>query len=303
MSKRILFTGLTGFIGSNIARELVKRGFLIYGLHRNSSSFKRLEDVCDSIIWINIQEKGWIDKFEKLKFDVLIHAAWDGISHSERDNWDIQMRNFEYSKLIFKIAIRYGVKRIISLGSQAEYGLYSEAVSESFVPLPIDAYGSIKLLTLYYLQSLAKSLSIEWYWIRIFSVFGRDENPEWLIPQVIIRLQNNETIELTEGNQIYDYLHTDDFVHNFLMVLSSSSDKSGVYNLCSGTGVEIKNLLKLIAAYLPESRGALDFGKIPYRINQNMFMVGTKNKFEYAFGEMKSTDLPRSLKKTIDYYL
>jgi nucleoside-diphosphate-sugar epimerase len=303
MSKKVLFTGVTGFLGSNIARELVNNGFKIYGLHRNSSSFERIKDIFDSITWINTEKNDWINELQKEEFDILIHSAWEGISAADRDDWTMQLKNFEFSKEIFNAAIKCNVSRIISLGSQAEYGIYNTKVSEDYAPMPYDAYGAVKLLTLYYLQNLVKKKNIEWYWIRVFSVFGRGENENWLIPKVIQKLQNNETIELTEGKQMYDYLHIDDFVKYTMKVLASSSDKSGVYNLCSGTGIEIKNLLYIIAAFFPEAYGILDFGKIPYRNNQNMFMVGANDKFESAFGEIRAADLKSSLEKTINYYL
>lgn len=300
--KVALFTGLTGFIGSNICRELIKRGFKIYGLRRSNSSFEKIKDVYKSITWINIQNNAWEDELNGEKIDVLIHSAWEGVSIDLRDNWEIQLKNFDFSRLVYKVAANHGASRIISLGSQAEYGRYSEIVSENLVPMPIDAYGAIKLLTLNYLQSFAQKVNIEWYWIRVFSVFGHDENDNWLVPHVIKKLRKKERIELTGCKQVYDYLHIDDFVNNFIRILISRSDNSGIYNLCSGKGVEIKNLLIQIAGHFPDSQSLLDFDKIPYRDNQNMFIVGNSDKFESVFGKMSKEDFNKSIEKTINYY-
>jgi len=301
-TKNVLFTGLTGFIGSNIARELLRFGYKIFGIRRENSSIDRIKDITESITWINVQKHGWEAELEEKKIDILIHSAWKGVSTTERDNWEIQLKNFEFSKLVYNVAASHGVDKIISLGSQAEYGQYKEMASENLVPQPLDAYGAVKLLTLNYLQSFARRTKIEWYWIRVFSVFGRGEKDNWIIPYVIKKLKKNEKIELTDGKQVYDYLHIDDFVKNFIKILTSRSDKSGIYNLCSGEGIEIKNLLIQIAEHFPNSKSLLKFGKIPYRENQNMFVVGNSAKFESAFGKMSKEDLKISIIKTINFY-
>jgi nucleoside-diphosphate-sugar epimerase len=302
MSKTVLLTGATGFLGSNIARELVKEGYKVYATYRNGSSFERIKDVYNLLTWIGIQNENWINEIEKEQIDTLIHSAWDGVSISSRDDWDMQLRNFEFSKLIFNVAVNCGVNKIISLGSQAEYGIHNEKVSESHVPLPCDAYGAVKLLTAYYLQNLASRFGKDWYWIRVFSVFGKGENETCLIPKVIRSLLNNEPISLTGGNQIYDYLYSDDFVTNFMKILTCKSQKPGIYNLCSGVGIEIKSLLNQIAAKFSNSQDLLRFGEIPYPNNQKMFMVGKSDKFEHSFGGMSISNLELSITKTLRFY-
>jgi len=302
MAKKVLLTGVTGFLGSNIARRLLHEGYRVIGTHRESSSFKRVNDIFNLITWININGNSWEEEIKKEKPEILIHAAWEGVSLSARNNWELQLKNFEFSKSVFNVSVDCDVKKIISFGSQAEYGIYSEKVSEKHLPMPNDAYGAVKLLILYYLQNLVKRDHKEWYWLRVFSVFGQGENENCLIPQVIRNLRNRETIKLTAGNQVYDYLYSDNFITNFMKILTEESDKSGIYNLCSGLGIDIKSLINQIATNFPDGKSLLDFGKIPYRDNQNMYMVGNSEKFESAFGKISSENLKDSIIKTINSY-
>lgn len=300
--KNVLITGSTGFLGSNITRFLAGNGYNIYATHRNNSSFKRCNDFYNSINWINTEDDNWKELNSDIKVDLLIHTAWQGISSNDRDNWEIQLSNFAFSKEIYEFAQKVGTKKIITLGSQAEYGMYNEKVNENYTPSPFDAYGSVKLLTLYFLKNFATNYKIDWYWIRVFSVFGRDENENWLIPGVIMNLLKGNPIELTEGQQKYDYLHCDDFIVNLYKVIESTTGNSGIYNLCSGNEIEIKALLDKLTDHIPGSQHLLNFGKIPYRKNQNMFMVGDNTKFESIFGPVSKKNLDTNLQKTISLY-
>jgi len=300
--KTVFITGATGFLGSNITRSLVEKEYHVYATHRNNSSFKRCKDFYDSIHWINIENAEWKESFSDIKVDILIHTAWQGVSSNERDNWEIQLSNFTFSKEIYEFAKFIGTKKIITLGSQAEYGIYNEKVNENFTPYPINAYGSVKLLALHFLRNFAIKEEIYWYWIRVFSVFGIDENENWLLPGVIKNLLKGKTIELTEGRQKYDYLHSDEFVKNLFKVIECNSNNSGVYNLCSGIGIEIKSLLNKLSQFIPDSKYLLNFGAIPYRKNQNMFMVGDNKKFESKFGRVYINDMDLNLQKTINLY-
>jgi len=298
----VLITGATGFIGSNIAKSLTDKGYKVFATHRNNSSFYRCKDFKNLVQWINVENPDWKEEHTDIQIDLLIHTAWQGVSAGERDNWDIQLSNFKFSKEIFEFAKSVNVKKIISLGSQAEYGIYNQKVDEEFTPVPVDAYGSVKLLTLYFLRNFATKENIDWYWIRVFSVFGTNENGNWLLPSVILNLLQGKPVELTEGNQKYDYMHSDEFVINLQKVIECHTDNSGIYNLCSGSAVEIKSLLNTLPKYIPDSEHLLNFGSIPYRLNQNMFMVGSNKKFERIFGPVYLENMDLNLQKTIKLY-
>jgi nucleoside-diphosphate-sugar epimerase len=298
----ILLTGATGFIGSHIAEFLVNKNHTIYATCRKSSDFKKCATFYEKVEWLNQDIDDWQQNVEHIELDLLIHTAWSGVSASQRNDWDIQLINFEFSKKIIEFSLQLNVKKIICLGSQAEYGLFDSKVTENETPYPIDAYGAIKLLTLYYLSNIADKQLINWYWLRVFSVIGQNENDSWLLPQVMSKLLLGSEIELTEGKQCYDYLYIDDFLSRLNLVIEASNNISGVYNICSGRSVEIKEMLILVAEKLNISSSKLLFGKIPYRENQNMFIVGSPDKFESGFGKLSFESLAETVSKITNYY-
>ena len=301
---KVLLTGATGFIGSNIAKSLLENGHQVYATHRTISSFEKCSSFIDKINWINTDLQDWKQQIKDINPDQLIHVAWGGIGAKERNNWDIQIKNFWFSKELFDLAKECGIKKVIGIGSQAEYGVYGYPINEETVPKPQDAYGATKTLTANYLRNLFENSQTEWYWIRIFSVFGEGENSEWLMPTVISKLLRKESIQLTPCEQKYNYLYIGDFLSNFMSVVNCLQNRSGIYNLCNKDSIELKELLLQIAEIMNISPEFLEFGKIRYRENQNMLIAGDNSKFINTFPSDLATSgrLREGLIKSIDYF-
>lgn len=301
---KILLTGATGFIGSNIAKTLMEKGYEVYATHRTSSSFEKCLPFKEKIHWINTDSCDWKEQIIEINPEQLIHTAWGGMEAEDRNNWDIQIRNFWLSKEYFDLAKKCGVKKVIALGSQAEYGKYGFPVNEATAPMPNDAYGAIKTLTANYLRNLFENTEAHWYWIRIFSIFGENENSNWLIPSVISKLIKLEPIPLTPCEQQYNYLYIEDFLSQFLSVIQSPENKSGIYNLCHSELIALKDLLLKIVNLMGVSQKLLQFGAIPYRSGQNMLIVGDNSKFRNCFANNDNPQfgLTDGLLKTIEYH-
>ena len=301
---KILLTGATGFIGSHIAKGLLDQGYLVFALHRTTSSFEKCISFKEKINWINIDTPNWKEQIKALNLDQLIHVAWGGIEAAARNNWNIQIRNFALSKEFFDLAIECGIKKIIAFGSQAEYGNYGYPVDETTVPMPNDAYGAIKTLASHYLRNLCENTTIEWYWIRVFSVFGEGENSGWLIPSVISKLLKGEPVQLTSCEQQYNYLYIQDFLSQFFSVVNCTENYSGIYNLCNSESISLRDLLLQTANLMDIPQKLLRFGAIPYRVGQNMLIAGENNKFRkhFAVNIGHQVGLTEGLKRTIENY-
>lgn len=74
---KVLLTGATGFIGSNIALDLVERQIDVYATHRTSSSFEKCLQFKNNINWLNTDESNWKESIKEIKPDILIHSAWE----------------------------------------------------------------------------------------------------------------------------------------------------------------------------------------------------------------------------------
>jgi len=296
---KILLTGATGFLGSHIAESLCEIGFDLLVTRRNSSLLDKCITFTKSVQWVNTDDDKWIERAIDFKPNIIIHAAWNGIENNKRDELQTQLSNIDFLYQLLKIAKESDTKKFISLGSQAEYGQFNEKVTEEYKVNPVGYYAVVKLACLEYLKSFCIYNNIEWYWLRVFSVIGKNDNSGCLVPMVIDKLKKNEAIDLTLGNQCYDYMYVNDFCNSLLKVINSTKNNSGVYNVCSGKPTKIKDLLVTIAAKLNKSLELLKFGVLPYRPNQTMFMVGDSDKFDATFGYCNTTTMEDMVAKLI----
>jgi nucleoside-diphosphate-sugar epimerase len=301
---KILISGSTGFIGSNIARKLLDGNHIVFATHRNTSSFEKCIQFKNKINWINTDSCNWKEQIKAIQPDQLIHVAWSGIDSENRNNWKIQIPNFWLSKDFFDLAKECSIKKVIGIGSQAEYGRYDFPVNEQTLLCPSDAYGAVKTLSANYLRNLFDNSMTEWYWVRVFSVFGESENEGWLIPDVISKLLKEEPISLTFCQQQYNYLYIDDIIDQIQLIVRCSENKSGIYNLCNSESISLKKLLIKITKLMGVSESLLQFGAIPYRTNQNMLIAGDNSKFKRCFAGDNDLQfsMTNGLKRTIEYY-
>lgn len=302
--KTILLTGATGFLGSHIAEILLKQGFKVIALKRAGSNLNRCNGFKNQIEWIECDHLNEIDsQIIHTKPEILIHAAWNGVKALDRDNWAEQEKNISFLVPLFEIVKKTNISKIIALGSQAEYGNFDSAVDENYNLNPNTAYGIAKVKASVLLKTFAEQNKVEWYWLRLFSIFGPKEDSGWLFPTAISHLIEQKKMPLTACEQKYDYLFTQDFASGILKVVECENNCSGIYNFSSNNSQKLKEILIDLEKRLSPNKKILLFGELPYRPNQVMHMQGNSDRFYETFKFQPTYSIYDGLNETIDYYL
>lgn len=299
---KVLITGITGFLGSHIAENLVSNDITVIGLKRKGSNIWRCQDFANKIHWVDIDDEGLFkEELKRHSFDTIIHGAWIGVESNDRDNWIVQSKNIPFLVELLDVAKEVGTEKFIFLGSQAEYGNIDGKISEEDKTQALNAYGSIKLACLEIVMTFCNTNDINWIWLRLFSLFGERENKNWLIPSLIQSMVNENQMDFTPGDQKYAYLYVKDFalLMNKLLVMSI---QSGIYNISSNKTRTIKSLIEDIRNSV-NPNFVLNFGALKYRNNQSMHMEGDILKLSSQIGEIEFTDYTIALQNTIKYYL
>lgn len=299
---KVLITGITGFLGSHIAENLISKGIIVIGLKRENSDLWRCNDFKNQIEWINIDEKGdYKNQLMKLPFDTIVHGAWIGVEASERDNWSEQIKNLAFLVEMLEVSKAKKINKFIFLGSQAEYGLISGKVSEIQEAKALNAYSSVKLACLQILRTYCVANSINWIWLRIFSLYGEKENDNWLIPSLIRSMTNQSHMDFSPGEQRYAYMYVKDFAH-IINKMVTKPVESGIYNISSNQTITIRFLIEAIKNMVrPDFQ--LNFGALNYREHQSMHMEGDMAKTFSQIGEVEFTDFNVALRNTLNYYI
>ena len=298
----ILITGITGFLGSHIARTLSASGIKVIGLKRIKSDTWRCRDFNNKVHWIDLDVHGnWREELKKLAPTVVVHCAWNGVEAKQRESWTEQATNIDLLIQLLEISKETSISKFIFLGSQAEYGVLHSKVSEQHICQPKGAYGAIKSAALQIVKAFCEENFIDWVWLRVFSVFGEMEGNNWLIPSLVRKMKTEMEIDLTAGEQRYAYLYASDF-SAIVTTIIKQPILSGVYNISSNKVYPLKTVLELIRDQV-NSNFQLNFGALSYRDNQSMHIEGDISKLSSQIDLPKLTDFEMALKKTINYYI
>jgi nucleoside-diphosphate-sugar epimerase len=298
---KIFITGISGFLGSQIAKQFLNKGQKIIATKRSNSNLWRCEDFIADIIWINTDETNWSTKIIDLKPQIIIHSAWNGVAANDRDDWEVQLSNLDFTLTILQVAKKCEVKKIIGFGSQAEYGNFSGIIDENYQLKPNSAYASSKIAVSQIINDFCSINKINWYWFRLFSFFGELESNNWFIPTLIDKILKEQKMDMTPGEQKYAYMYVEDLA-NLITKIVHSNVKPGIYNISSSNAISLVEIANKILALINPQTSKINFGALQYRENQSMHIQGSTLKIERELGEkIVETDFNEALSKVVKY--
>jgi len=297
LKMKVAISGASGFLGSWIAR-VISSSHEVIAITRQSSDVYRLSDISNLTI-VNTAEQNIEEIFSKFKPDALIVSSWWGVSNTHRNN-ERQSENLSHTLELGTAAKKFGVKRVIGVGSQAELGPISDLIYDNQIDSPTTLYGLNKVrMRNQYLELFNKS-DVEFKWLRIFSTYGPLDSGNWLIPSLVDSISKNTIMDLTLGEQSWSYLHAYDLGRAFQKVLELDSE-GYIFNVGNPQTIKIKEAAMFIANELGRP-DLLNFGAIPYRPDQVMSLQPVCESLK-KLGWKPEIDFKNGVKQTIDWLL
>lgn len=299
--KKILVTGGSGFVGAAVVRLLLEQGYEVALLLRPSSNTRRIDDLLVQCTVI----RGDLSKIEDartalIKFSphTVIHLAWDGVKGADRNSSE-QMNNVVNSIALYRLTEQIGCAQFVGLGSQAEYGQVSGRISEATATHPTTVYGATKLATSLTLERSAAVSSRPFAWLRLFSSYGPDDDPSWMIPYLIRSLLAGEKPSLTKAEQLWDYIHVNDVAAG--IVAAVNFDAHGFFNIGSGNAKPLREIVSMIRDAIDPSL-PLGFGELPYRPDQVMHLEADINALSFATGWQPKISFESGITQTVEWH-
>ncbi len=269
----VLITGGTGFIGSNLIKELLKFNFRIFLVINNKTYQGELSDKIKILSgsYPNIKESDLRD------IDLIIHLAAYS-ANPPYDNLDSCIKyNYTQPRHLFELAKKCGVKKYLVFGSCFEYGLSSKEFD--YIPTsaklkPINSYAISKVMFYNWLNSEFSDITHSILYLRLFHIYGDGELETRLWPTLLNKVENESDFDLTFGEQIRDFLNVHELVPIIINEIDFVNNVIGfkVKNLGSGNPMKIKEFVEFWWKKFG-AKGKLNFGKLPYREDELMRII------------------------------
>lgn len=236
----ILVTGVAGFIGSNLARELLKKGETIVGIDNLNDYYDvnlklfRLEDLNKysnfTFIKCDISDKqALIQIFDEYKFDVVVNlAAQAGVRYSITNPDAYIQSNLIGFYNILEACRNYPVKHLVYASSSSVYGSNKKVPysTEDKVDNPVSLYAATKKSNELLAHAYAKLYNIPCTGLRFFTVYGPAGRPDMAYFSFTNKLINGEKIKIFNyGNCKRDFTYIDDIVDGIIKVIYKAPSK------------------------------------------------------------------------------
>lgn len=300
---RCLVTGASGHLGSCLTERLVNEGAEVTVLVRPQSDLWRLADVLErvSVLRANLSDIASIaPAINQGKPESVFHLAWQGVTSAFKDAPEQMTLNVTGSLNLFEVVRAAGCQLWVGIGSQAEYGLHDEILTESTPVRPLTAYGTAKLSSGLLTKKLCELSGMRYVWLRLLATYGPKDDERHLIPAVINRLLARERPSLTLGEQSWDYLYIEDAAEAIYRT-AVTPQAQGVFNLGSGEAHSVRGIMERIRDLIDPSL-PLGFGEVPYPPDQQMRLVTSIDRLRQATGWTPQVNLDEGLRRTIEWH-
>lgn len=311
--KKAYVTGATGAIGMALVAELLKNNIEVKVFLRKDSersgriaeSFgEELKSGNISVEYVSLEElKHFMENvYTRGRQDrVFYHLGWSGTFGKLRNDAGLQQKNVEYTLDAVRLAGRLGCTKFIGVGSQAEYGRVSTRLTPDTDTAPENEYGRAKLAAGVSSRELCRELGIEHAWVRVLSVYGPYDGMNTMITSVIRGLLKGDRVSLTKGEQMWNYLYSEDAGKELYLLGAKAVRNGAVYILAGSEEHSLKEYVVRLCRAMDADDKLLGFGDVLYGAGQVMCLTADISALCSDTGYIPDTIFEDGIKKTAEW--
>lgn len=269
MSKTILMFGVSGFIGSYLLEELLRKDFKVIIMIKGSlADMWRIEKFFDQIKVYDMDQCDLDAPFLENKIDLVINLITNFGRNPISDNpSQIIETNVVLALKIIEEARKAKVQYYFNIDSSLKSNVSLYAYSKSIF------------------KHIIKNLFAEH--IRIFNlrleyVYGEKDDVSKFISFAISKLKNNKELNMSGGKQNLDFIYVKDCVNAIAHIAENTENFPGQFEefqIGTGKTMLLKDFIEIIKNQL-NSKSVINYGAIEYRKNEQMFSQADISKIK-----------------------
>lgn len=214
--KKIVISGVNGFIGSSLCNKFLEMGYQVIGIGRSEAKHKNIID-SPNYTFLKTDQ---LD-LELLKdADIFYHLAWNMCVYNSRDNdstCKVEVENIKMSYETMQMAINAGIKKFVFCGSITRDKYYFDE-DRNLTDIKGSIYGIAKQAASDICQKLAIDAGMEYNNALLANTYGPKDYSKKVVFGFIKKLVNDEDLDLIEEHDQADWVYIDDTVNALINV-------------------------------------------------------------------------------------
>ena len=266
--QKVLITGATGYIGSQLATKLLKDGNNVNVVCRK----KNLVDVLakkESSIVIHEHDGSTENLIEIIKLanpEIIYHLASSFmVSHEPKDLRSLIDSNILFTTQLLEAMAINNVKKLINTGTS--WQTYTESIEA-----PVNLYASTKKAAQNIVDYYAQANNLHVISLILFDTYGPRDNRGKLVSTLIKSAYMGTSLDMSPGEQMIDLVYIDDILTAFAHAPSLFNDKEwehNKYSVATGIPLSIKEIVSVVEK-ITKRNIAIRWGARKYRQREIM---------------------------------
>ena len=274
MKKKVLVTGATGFIGSNLCRKLLNNNFEVHILIRKNSKFDYLEDIENKLkkyVWNNSIEN--LSEYLKLnQIKCVFHlAAFVKTEHKMNDVENLLNSNILFGTEILEAMKYSNTKLIVNTGTYWQH--YN---SEEYNP--VDLYAATKEAFEKIIKYYVEAENIRCITLKLFDTYGENDKRPKLINLLNKFADEGKELDMSLGEQKLDLVHvnvvTSSFLKAYKLLEENEDIKNEIFGVSSGKQISLREIVENFEKETGKKL-KINWGARPYRKREVMEPIKT----------------------------
>ncbi len=309
LTSKVLVTGGAGFIGSNLADELIRQGAKVSILDNLVTGFREnLEEINGDFEFVegDLNDDAAVKKAIENVEIVFHQAALPSVPRSVEDPFETHRACVDGTFNILLKARENNVRRVVYAASSSAYGdkeiLPKE---ETMSPEPLSPYAAAKLMGEYYCRVFSKVYNLETVSLRYFNVFGPRQNPSSQYSGVISRfidalMSGEKPTIYGDGETTRDFTFIANVVDANIKAAQTLKGIGETINVANGERISLNELLEVLKKITNRPDISADYQ--PQRKGDVKDSQAANQRAVEWLGYEKLVGLEEGLQKTIDWW-
>ena len=316
--EKVLITGITGFIGGELAHRLVPN-YDVHGVVKQcrSRDMKSLQDIQEKLILHEADITDFMsleNLINKIKPNKILHLA--AIS-PVRASFEHPL---EYNEVNAKGTINiisalhkledFKDRRLVIASTAETYGLQpkKEPFKEDLLLIPSSPYACTKAYCDMYLKMMNEVHDFNGVTLRCANTYGRKYDKSFYVEYLVDKMLKNEEVYIGAPDSVRDYMYIDNHVNAYVLAMEKPEAKGEVFNAATGIGTKNSDLALKIADIIGYDKKKLHLGEYPPNYpnrpisSDQPYLILDSGKIKNMLGWPDPLSLDEGLRKTVDYW-